>query len=291
MVSLVIKWKEVISVSLIFIFVKYCLLNGYGFETRLDNRLLYVLILCVVCFLISSNYITRHYQKNTKGSKCFKLFLVYSSISLLLGFYISYTIERPSWYAVFLGLAIGIYLYAKHAQKKSLLNNMVVSFIKPACFVLIWWIDAPISMDIKQWGLFLKIETIILYFIVSSFVANFAKTIILDLKNYKLDNIKNHQTLPVVFGEEKTKKIIIALGILILITTAFICLYFLSFMKSISLIFFIFLAVPQFYYFVVFFKVKSKDDYDTIIKGIETTLLLGLFSIPFISFAIKHLIP
>ncbi|TYP98868.1 hypothetical protein C7447_102186 [Tenacibaculum adriaticum] len=293
-INKIINWKDLISIALIQFFVKCFFLRGFGFETSLTCGNFFLLVLSTLLIVLGSFFITFYFIKKNSLKVITKkqLFFWYSILSLLgitAGTYISFEIEKPSYSFIFVFLSLSTLFYAMDSTRKTLMNNIIPSFLKSSSIVLVWWIDSPVSLSSAEWEIFLNLELIIIYYIAVSFAGNFIKSIVVDLKNIKVDNYNNQETLPIVFGEEKAKTIILRISLVIILTTTMMMFYFINNIY-ISIIILLLICIPQIYCFLKLKKAKTKKDYKYLIKGIDFILFLGILSMPLISYYIKHVI-
>ncbi|MDY0779583.1 hypothetical protein [Tenacibaculum sp. IB213877] len=290
----IIAWQDLISIILILFFIKISFLESFAFETSLTYYGLFILIIACT-FIVSAGSFINYYYKKVKDLTFFSkkqllyAYFILASAGVLLGSYISLNIDKPFFILVFFFATVSTVWFAKNSYPKTILNNIFPSFIKSSSFILIWWMDSPISLNMVQWEIFLKIEVLIIYFIAISFIGNFIRSVIIDLKNFKFNRKKNEETLPVVFGEKAAKKIIIVMAYSVTFLTLALILYLRKSIFS-ALVIFIFMIVPQTLCIRKLIKSKTEKDYSKLIKGLSIILLLGVLAIPLISYFIKDVI-
>lgn len=292
----IINWKEYLSLSLHLLVLKYNFLNNFGFKTSLSYPYFFALLFSLLSIVIIGDFLTynsSHIKKKFKKEKTKKniFYLVYLLISFLTNLYISYKINKyePIW--VF-GILLGIsFLYITSKYKKTLLNNIILASFKPLSIIFIWYIDFPLDANINQWQIILKLEIILLYIIILSFTGNFIKHVLIDFKNKKRDLKLNYKTLPIVFGEKRTKKILvvtIAISHLLTVLMTSLLLNNTTLPYNIIIFLYLFMTTLQLFFGYLIIKAKQKEDYNKIMRKITNASLLGLVIFPLITYLLKN---
>ena len=250
-INKIILWRDLISIGLIQLFVKYFFLEGFGFETVLNNELLNFLILATILIVIGNYFFNAHFKNYFQvvffsKKQLLYLAMFFTFLGIITGSYISFRIGKPLYSLMFAFLCFAGVFYVIDSQRKTLLTNIIPAFLRPLCIIMVWWIDSPVSLDSTQWQLFLNIELIVLFYIGASFITNLCKSIVNDLKNMKRDVKRKSETLPLVFGEKKTKTIVLYFNITLITLTSIVCFYFNN-RPFILVTFIVTMIIPQLY--------------------------------------------
>lgn len=294
--SKVIHWKNILTVILLLCFLKFSFLDNFGFVTPLNYTNFYLLLVAISLIFSGSSFIISYFSKakakakesNTITKRQLLLsYYVFSSLGILIGVYISFKTEQPLSSLIFLIVSGFMFFYAKETSTKTLINNFVFAFLKPCALIILWWMDSPLTLNPKQWEIFLSLEVIFIYVIAVSFVSNFVNSVFIDMVNIKEDIRNNHRTLPIALGEKTARKIVLQITITIIIASNAMIFYLIN-DTFLPLPIFLFLIVPQVLGCFKVKKAKNKKDYILLIKTINLSLLLGALIFPLIAYTLKY---
>lgn len=291
----IIQWKELLYLSFVLFLFKFCFLYGYGFETALSFTHLGLLAFSGACILASGHLINYAYRKKGKKrvkfpiKKAKKYSYVTSLVGVFLGAFLCYKIGEPSYIIIFILSIIAVLVYSRTVIKKTFINNLVKAFLKSSIILLVLWFDTPINLSISQWNLFYLLETVIISYFILSFLSNIVREIVIDFNNINTDNAKKHNTLPIVLGRRRAKKIAIIIAVIG-------CLFVFSFaiinLKNtfILTIILLFGTLPELI-FIYFLLIASSDkDYRFLYKLTNLIYFLSIISIPLLAYYFKYVI-
>ncbi len=292
-ISKIVYWKNIAIILLLLCFLKFSFLDNFGFSTPLNLTNFFLLLVALISLFIGASFIIMYFlekehtfKKITKKQLLLSYFIG-STIGIIIGTYISFQTERPFNSLIFIFIAVFMFFYAKETNKKTLVNNFILAFLKPGSLIILWWMDAPLTLNSKQWEIFLNLEIVFIYIIGVSYVINFVNSVFIDLVNIKKDIFNNHRTLPIALGEKSALKFVFQISIVIVIAFNAMIFYLIS-NTFLPLSLFIVLILPQIYGCLLIKKAKNKKDYIYIIKLINIALLIGSFIIPTIAYSLKN---
>lgn len=291
--SKIVYWKNIATILLLLCFLKFSFLDNFGFSTPLNRTNFFLLLVALISLFVGASFIIMYFlekehtfQKIRKKQLLLSYFIG-SSIGIIIGTYISFQTERPFNSLIFIFIAFFMFFYAKETNKKTLVNNFILAFLKPGSLIILWWMDAPLTLNSKQWEIFLNLEIVFIYIIGVSYVINFVNSVFIDLVNIKKDLFNNHRTLPIALGEKSALKFVFQISIVIVIAFNVMIFYLIS-NTFLPISLFIILILPQIYGCLLIKKAKNKKDYMFIIKSINIALLIGSFIIPTIAYSLKN---
>lgn len=214
----VIRWKLLLYFAIVFFLFKYCFLYGYGFETILSFFDAAILTSALL-LLIASSYLVVFYKGKQLGKA--NLFLPYSKkyaiifgvLGLILSSFLCFKIERPSYSFLFLIFFSIIIRYSKKIIEKTFMSNILRPFLRSFFVLFVCWLDRPINISsTTQLDLFFKLQIILSIYIISAFLTNIVRGIIIDIINY--DRKSKNETLPFLLGRNRAKKTVIIITII-----------------------------------------------------------------------------
>ncbi len=290
----IIHWKRLLYFAFLLFLFKFCFLNGYGFETTLSFYDLSVLAISGMLILASGylfNYFYRKQGKRVKFSveKAKKYAIVFAIFGLILGFLLSFKIQKPGYSLIFIFCYTFTYFYSKTVRIKTFFSNILKSFIKSFVILFVCWFDFPKDLSSLQWDLFFKLQAIILLYVVISFLSNIVREIIIDINNLNYDNTNKHKTLPILLGRNRAKNIALAITIFVCLIVFIVIVIYVKNTYLLTII--IFLAtIPELFLIYHLMTASNAGDYKFIYKISNITYFLGVLSVPIISYFLKYVI-
>ncbi|ALU74858.1 hypothetical protein AUW17_06080 [Tenacibaculum dicentrarchi] len=269
---------------------KYCFLYGYGFETILSFFDAAILTSALL-LLIASSYLVVFYKGKQLGKA--NLFLPYSKkyaiifgvLGLILSSFLCFKIERPSYSFLFLIFFSIIIRYSKKIIEKTFMSNILRPFLRSFFVLFVCWLDRPINISsTTQLDLFFKLQIILSIYIISAFLTNIVRGIIIDIINY--DRKSKNETLPFLLGRNRAKKTVIIITIitcfsLLLIPFLYIeNLYVRLLVLSLTVFYRLF-----FYYYLL--GASTTSNYTFLLKILNVSFVLSFLSIPILSYYLK----
>ena len=289
----IIEWKRLLYFSFVIFLAKFCFLFGFGYETRLS--FLDVGIFTTFCILLyCSNYLLTYYYHNSnlKTKKLYQiktisLILVFIAVSL--GLFFSFKINNLYFSIVFLIISFSVFFYSKHSNENSFTRYLVKSFTIPLTILFLLWLDEPIDLTMKQWGLFFELQFIIVAYLLLSFLSTLIEEIITGIKNINQDNLKKHKTLPILLGRKRAKKI----ALFILFTSTFLIFFLALYFIRIKYLFFTIIIsnwLPKIYLISVLTKAATNSELELFLKKMNFFHFFGILGIVLIAYLYKHVI-
>lgn len=206
-----------------------------------------------------------------------KIWIIYWILNGICGVLTTYIVFKNNilHYAIIYPLSTWLlWYYSKALKRKLFIGNLTISMLISGLVIFIF----PF-IELKKMDLIPSFHFYHLLNLTSlAFLLNLSREIIKDIEDRKGDLIENCKTLPIVFGVNKTKQIVVfVLGL-----TTFIFLFFLLVLTSTQLITFTFyfiflLIITTLICFIKFAKKKIHFTQASIL--LKTLMLIGIISV------------
>lgn len=192
------------------------------------------------------------------------------SLYIILNFLCIYTSSLVSWKSVlFFSIYIFMIWFYSHKLKRILfVGNIVSSLLSviPFLIILIYY---------KNFELIIFMYAIFLFLIV------YMREIIKDLENIKGDFTLNYRTIPVVYGEQLSKYLLMVISFIVVIIVCFLLTYF----DTGMMYYYYYLSIVILLLFTIILrKYNSKKYYNLLHNLLKFLIVLGVLSIVLIDF-------
>lgn len=296
-----IRWKNLLLIALMQLFIKFFFLSGFGFQTLLTNSLFYLLVFTTL-ILTASGYMINDIidlktdeinkpnkviiERNISILNAKRSYAICSFLGIITGTYISFQIERPIFSLYFVEISILLYLYSKLFKGTILIGNIVVSLLLAFSIIILLFFDTPIKLD----SLSVKIQNVIILYAICAFLLNFIREIIKDIEDINGDYSERLKTLPIILGRKTARSFALVVST---ITIVFFLFAIFTHLKIETLIFwFVFITIflPLLYFTYKLWNATSKKEYLFLSKLLKIIILFGIISIPILSNYLKNVI-
>jgi len=192
------------------------------------------------------------------------------SLYIILNFLCIYTSSLVSWKSVlFFSIYIFMIWFYSHKLKRILfVGNIVSSLLSviPFLIMLIYY---------KNFELIIFMYAIFLFLVV------YMREIIKDLENIKGDFTLNYRTIPVVYGEQLSKYLLMVISFIVVIIVCFLLTYF----DTGMMYYYYYLSIVILLLFTIILrKYNSKKYYNLLHNLLKFLIVLGVLSIVLIDF-------
>jgi len=214
-------------------------------------------------FDVEIDKINRPERPVPSGKISLKSALVYYFV---LNFIALVLVSQTNIYAFVIALisVFLIFFYSYKLKSKGLIGNFVVGFMTGLAFIF----GGAIGENVVP----------LLFPFIFGLLINFAREILKDVEDVEGDRIKNLQTFPIVYGEEKSLKIFTFLIVLTIIST--LLPYFLGIYNVFYLLIILFIVdLPLVYAIRVILDKPEKDQLRKISNLIKYEMIAGLIAI------------
>ena len=223
-------------------------------------------------------------------AKGYNLYIGFTVIGVVSGFYLSNTINKPSFASLFIIIVATLYFYSLSLKQSLLIGNLIVALLLSFSLLIVGVFDLyPVTSEENRpiMGLLFGI---LLDYAIFAFLLNFIREIVKDLEDVKGDAHQGMRTLPIIFGVKKTTKIVLVLSLIPIICIVYYLNYYL-FQSGliISTIYgFVFILAPLIYFTLTIGSARQTKDFHHLSTVLKWVLLFGILSIAVISLNIKH---
>jgi 4-hydroxybenzoate polyprenyltransferase len=284
-------------IVLIQLLIKYVFFNKFNVTLSLDNFHFSLLVISTVLIALGGYIINDlndiKADKINKPPKVFVgrlltkqkadyLFLIFNFIGLLLGYYISYSIDKISFFAIYIIASLLSYLYSIKLKKMLLIKNLIVSFLVfLSIFIVALYDIVPATNAYNNQG---QLEVFNLLFKISifAFLLTLLREMIKDIEDIEGDKKAGIKSLPIVFSINKTKIIIYAITILTLVSIDYFAINLYIFNAIASLYLLIVVSLPLIYFMVKLYMSKSKREFNKLSKLLKLFMFLVMLTIFFL---------
>jgi 4-hydroxybenzoate polyprenyltransferase len=216
-------------------------------------------------------------SKHISIEKAKRLYLVLNTIGISLGVFLCLNTGKPSLSFIFFATPLLLYYYSKKWKAKPLIGNIIVSFLVAFSTVILIIFDTDFSTVSEE------IKLTILLFAIFAFTLNLIREICKDIEDIKGDYSLNMNTLPILIGRDRSKKLALILIALLAIGIALIILILAPIHKLASLYLVTIVLSSVVYSLFQLKKASSKKDFHRINTFLKICMFLGINSIIILS--------
>ena len=257
------------------VFIRFGLFLPLGVSVTLSNLDFLLLVLSTVCIAAAGNVINDIYDveidkinkptkvlvgKKISEKRANNLFLFLNIIGVGIGFYLSNSIDKPMFSALFILISALLFLYASYLKSILLVGNFIVSTLVALSLIIVGLFDLLPAIN------FLNQESqsfafrIVLDYAFFAFYINFMREIVKDIQDINGDKNGGKNTLPIAIGRKRASYIAFGLGVLALFGTIYY-IYLHLYNYTIAILYFLFFIIaPLLYFCVKIWDAKEKID-------------------------------
>ena len=222
-----IRWKNLLMIVLTQFLIKFVLFQKFDLSTTLHQTDFFLLVLSSV-LIASAGYIINDIQDVktdtiNKPKKVFvskkitvtnanNLYILLNSLGLLIGFYLSYVVDKLSFFAIFIIISLLLYNYAISLKKKLIVSNLIVSLVVFLSIVIVPIFDiVPATNSYnadKQYLAFYPVFILACF----AFLLTFLREVTKDAEDIEGDKKIQANTFPIRYGLKKTNQFIFVLS-------------------------------------------------------------------------------
>jgi 4-hydroxybenzoate polyprenyltransferase len=270
------------------------------------NNLQYILlVLSTICiaaggyiinniFDVETDRINRPKQvvvgESISEAMAYNMYAGFTITGVVIGFYLSNLIERPSFASIFIIIAATLYFYAANLKQSLLIGNIIVALLLSFSIIIVAIFDLIPVTNYSNRATMAILFKILLDYAIFAFVLNFIREIVKDLQDIKGDVNEGMVTLPIVFGVSRTVKLVFGMSIIpvvmvvyYLMTYVFVNGLMLSSIYGILLI-----LAPLCYFTINMWSAKDKAEFSHLSQVLKVVVFFSIFSIAVITYNILH---
>ena len=311
----IIRWKNLVIISLSQIFIKFFFIDFFIQKDQLLNEN-FVILLIVTILIAASGYIVNDiYDYNLdqinkpekvvlgkflKSRDAIIIYMMFNCLAIVLSIFLCMKIEQEIYILVFLLIIYCLWLYSKKLKKYKTIGNILIAF-----FISLSILNVPLFsykniLSDDRFFVFL----IISIFSVLALLINVKREIIKDIEDIEGDKIHKVKSLPIIFGTKKSKLVTIIIGIILMFAISSLITFQILILKSdllldvggnqfsnpqiwganyISIIYMFIILIMFFYVELLILNATTKTNFTKASKLLKYLMLLSLLSIPVFS--------
>jgi 4-hydroxybenzoate polyprenyltransferase len=300
-----IRIQNLLMIALMQLIFKYGCLDMQDIPTALNDWQYLLLVLATVAIAAGGYVINNVLDQGTDAinkpndviagriiseSTAYNLYAALNIIGVGIGFYLSNLIGKPGFSIIFIVISATLYLYATNFKKGFLIGNFLIAAISAMSVIIIGIYELYPIIDDENRGTLSLTFKILLDYALFSFIINLMREITKDAEDTEGDNTFGMNTLPIVLGLPKTKKILFAftlitiLGILYYINNYYIA-YNLYIIAGYMLLL---VAGPLVYFMIKILSAQTRKDFRHLSNVLKLVLLFGILSILLLNINIRY---
>lgn len=288
-----IRIQNLLLLALTQLFIRYGLFIPMGADLSLNTFQFLLLVLASVCIAAGGNIINDLYDveidKINKPEKIFvgkivseravnNLFIILNVIGVGIGFYLSNSIQKPGFAAIFIIISGSLYLYATNFKKILLIGNLIISFLVALSLLIVGIFDLLPAVNIHNQDIQAEAFKLIFKFAFFAFFVNFIREIVKDLLDINGDKKGDIHSLPIVLGRKRTVGIISLLAFLLLVSVIYF-MYRDLYNQQIPMVYFLIAIVgPLLFFIIKSWDAKKNKEYQLLSNLLKIIMVFGIFA-------------
>lgn len=286
-----IRWKNLALLLYVFLLLKLVFFPSRNIQTNLTAfqfSLLCFSILCITAagyivndiFDIKSDVINKPKKVIVSNQfsieKAKQLYKTINSFGIITATVLALNLQRPSYIFIFIGSALLLYFYSKKIKAMPFIGNVLVSFLIAFSILIVAYLDLPSVYNLFEFK-------IIWWLSCFAFFINLTRELLKDIEDVKGDYALNMNTLPILLGRGRAKKIATIICVVPIIFLLIIVVNFASVYKITMLYLVLFSILPLLYVSIKITQVKSKKAIHKLSTLLKIIMFLGINSLLILS--------
>nr|WP_321227831.1 geranylgeranylglycerol-phosphate geranylgeranyltransferase [uncultured Psychroserpens sp.] len=297
-----IRWKNLVMIIIAQVLIKYALLEPFDVLTTLNTFGFSILLIATLCIAAAGNIINDIYDvetdsinkpnkviigKHVSENVAYNLFFALNIIGIILGFYLSNTVGKSSFFAIFVIISMTLYVYASYLKGTVLFGNIIISFLVAMSIIIVGIFDLLPAIIPQNRETQLTFLDIIFDYAIFAFLVNLVRELIKDIQDIDGDYKSGMNTLPIVIGRERANKIAFAVS---MIPTGAVIYFIVTYLykQPIAIGYFLlFVIAPLIYATIKIFGASNNFHYKHISLVYKLVMFFGILSLLLYPFIIK----
>ncbi|OGS69854.1 MAG: hypothetical protein A3F91_00105 [Flavobacteria bacterium RIFCSPLOWO2_12_FULL_35_11] len=283
-----IRWKNLLLLLYIQLLLKFLYVSALNATTNL-SAFQFMLLVCAILCVTAAGYIINDIldlktdlinnpNKVIVGNffsieNAQRFYLITNTLGIVLGIILSMSVQKPTYSFIFIGASMFLYFYSKKLKSKPLIGNVTVSFLVAISIITLCLFDLNFSIQNNEQQLVIQVTVLLSSF---AFFTNLVREVVKDIEDVNGDYNMKMNTLPILFGVERTKKIaaflcLFPLGLLLFIVANYASVYKLTILYLV-----LFSMVPLLYVALKLLSAKTKKDFKKLSMLLKLIMFLGI---------------
>jgi 4-hydroxybenzoate polyprenyltransferase len=286
-----IRWKNLLLLIYLQILLKFSLFSTFEITTNLSVfqfvTLLFSIILITAAGYIINDIFDLKSDLINKPQKVIvtnyfsvesaqHFYLIVNTLGIVSGIGLSLSMQKPTYSFIFIGASLLLYFYSKKLKSKPLIGNITVSFLVALSIVILYFFDLNFAIQNEAQQLVIYIILLLTSF---AFFINLVREIVKDIEDINGDYSMKMNTLPILLGVSRSKKIAAFLCLFLLVLLLFIVVKYASIYKFTALYLLLFTMFPILYVALKLLSAKTKKDFKTLSLILKLVMFLGINSL------------
>ncbi len=283
-----IRWKNLLLLLYVQLLLKFLFFNAFDAITNLTIIQFFILVFAIL-LVTSAGYIlndiidlkTDLINKKHKVivanfitvESAQRLYLITNTLGIVFGIGLSLSLQKPTFSFIFIGTALLLYFYSTKLKSKPLIGNITVSFLVAMSIIVLLIFDINFEIKNNNQQLVIYVTLLLACF---AFLINLVREIIKDIEDVNGDYSLKMNTLPILIGVYRAKKIASFLCLLPLGLLLFLIIKFVSEYKFTALYLIIFTTLPLIYVGLKLLSTKAKKDFKKLSLILKIIMFFGI---------------
>jgi len=297
-----IRYQNLLFIALVQVFIKYGLFFPITVETTLNTFHFTLLVIATLCIAAAGNIINDIYDveidkintpskvligKKISERTANRLFIILNVIGVAIGFYLSNSIGKSGFAALFIVFSALLYLYASYLKGMVLIGNLLISFLVAMSLIIVALFDLLPAITEQNQTAQSAVFKIVLHYSLFAFLINLIREIVKDLQDINGDKNGGMNTLAIALGRKRTIMIVFFMGVFMVLGVV-LYMYQYLYNHQVLLLYFLFAIVaPLMYFCIKAWSAKTLKEYTFLSNFLKIIMFLGICSIPLFSFTIS----
>jgi 4-hydroxybenzoate polyprenyltransferase len=298
-----IRYKNLLMLAFMQLIFGFGFLKLQNIDLSLANWQYILLVISTVC-IAAGGYIINNIQdqdsdlinkpndvivgKSISEEVAYNLYVVFTLVGVIIGFYLSNVIQRPSFVTVFILASATLYIYATSLKQILILGNVIVALLLSFSIIIIGLFEIfPATYDGNRERMSL-VFSILFDFAVIAFIINFIREIVKDLEDVPGDSNQEMQTLPIVLGVSRTTKLVFALSFIPIICILYYVYNYIFQLQFATIYILAFIIGLLLYFTIKIWSAKDKKDFHHLSNVLKLVIFFGILSILIITLNGKY---
>lgn len=291
-----IRWKNLFIIAYVLLLLKFLLFPSFQVSSQLSNIQFILLLISILCIEAAGNIINDIFdietdkinkpsrvivEKFISKNKAQQWYLFTNSLGIVSGIFLCLNIEKPDLSFIFIGTSLLLYYYSKNLKSKPIIGNFTVAFFTAFAIAVIIIFEFNIFKLMPNEIIVVNIILVVSLF---AFLLNFIREIVKDIEDINGDYKLKMNTLPIVFGIERTKKTVSVFCVIPIILLSIIIFKYALIYKFTVIYLLMFTLLPLLFIALKFPKLKSKRKIGRYSFFLKIIMFFGINSLILISF-------
>ncbi|WP_299107602.1 geranylgeranylglycerol-phosphate geranylgeranyltransferase [uncultured Winogradskyella sp.] len=301
-----IRWKNLLMIAIMQYLIKYALLlpfsESHGVVTTLSHFNFFLLVLATL-LIAAAGYVINDIQdietdrinkpnkliinKYISEKDATTLFMVLNIVGVGLGFYLTYSIGKTSFFAIFFIASALLYIYSTSLKQIAIVGNAVVSLVVALSILLVGVFELIPAINASNEAVQTTFINVIKDYAIFAFMINLVRELVKDLEDIEGDQKAEIETLPVVLGRERANKIVFLISLVPILSITYYVVTYLFKQLTVVGYFLILVIAPLIYASIKLFNAKDKAEYKHISLIYKLVMLSGMLSLLLYNFILK----